>query len=65
MVEDFKKQFVNMNLRYVIGGQISIDVFPEGWDKTFCLSLVDLTQFKQIHFFGDKTAEVCRVTCLG
>ena len=40
------------------GGQISFDVFPIGWDKTFCLGLVDLTQFKEVHFFGDKTSPV-------
>ena len=40
------------------GGQISIDVFPTGWDKTFALSLVDLSQFREVHFFGDKTAKV-------
>jgi phosphomannomutase len=39
-----------------IGGQISIDVFPKGWDKTFALSFVEKDGFKEIHFFGDKTA---------
>ena len=43
------------------GGQISFDVFPIGWDKTFCLGLIDLTQFKEVHFFGDKTSPVSRV----
>ena len=37
MIEDFKKRFHNVDLTYSIGGQISIDVFPHGWDKTFCL----------------------------
>ena len=38
------------------GGQISFDVFPKGWDKTFCLGLIDnISQFKEVHFFGDKT----------
>jgi phosphomannomutase len=55
MVEDFRKEFADMGLQYSIGGQISIDVFPKGWDKTFCLGLIDLTQFKEVHFFGDKT----------
>ena len=45
------------------GGQISFDVFPIGWDKTFCLRLIDLSQFKEIHFFGDKTYEVCSMNC--
>jgi len=36
-----------------IGGQISFDVFPIGWDKTYCLSFVQ--HIPIIHFFGDKT----------
>lgn len=38
------------------GGQISIDVFPIGWDKTYALGVVEKDGFKEIHFFGDKTA---------
>lgn len=41
-------------LRFSIGGQISFDVFPEGWDKTYCLQFVR-EAFREIHFFGDKT----------
>lgn len=41
------------------GGQISFDVFPIGWDKTFCLQFVEKEGYKEIHFFGDKTHKVC------
>ncbi len=44
-------------LQFAIGGQISIDVFPTGWDKRFCLSYVEDRGFKEIHFFGDRTEE--------
>ena len=44
------------------GGQISFDAFPVGWDKTFCLNLIDLSQFKAVHFFGDKTHPVSIAT---
>ncbi|XP_003383285.1 PREDICTED: phosphomannomutase-like [Amphimedon queenslandica] len=54
-VEAMEKEFADMGLKFSIGGQISIDVFPKGWDKTFCLGLMDLTLYKEIHFFGDKT----------
>lgn len=54
LVEKFKNQFPDFGLNYVIGGQISIDVFPQGWDKTYCLKF--LTGFDEIHFFGDKTS---------
>ena len=33
----------------------SFDVFPIGWDKTYCLRFVEGSGFKEIHFFGDKT----------
>jgi phosphomannomutase len=42
-------------LTYSIGGQISFDVFPNGWDKTFALKHVEDEGFEEIHFFGDKT----------
>lgn len=53
---------------YSIGGQISFDVFPKGWDKTYCLrhveaenpeagGLPDGVHYTTIHFFGDKTFE--------
>jgi len=40
-----------------IGGQISFDCFPTGWDKTYCLRHVE-NDYKTIHFFGDKTFKV-------
>lgn len=62
MVEALRKEFPDLGLEYSIGGQISFDVFPIGWDKTFCLkhvendkNLPDGVDFKTIHFFGDKT----------
>ncbi len=42
-------------LRAAPGGQISFDVFPAGWDKTYCLKHVKDEGFKVIHFCGDKT----------
>jgi len=45
------------NLTYSIGGQISFDVFPTGWDKTYALKHVENEGFEEIHFFGDKTDE--------
>ena len=48
--------------RYSIGGQISFDIFPAGWDKRYCLQHLDAEakkpdgiEYKYIHFFGDKT----------
>jgi phosphomannomutase len=30
-----------------------LQVFPTGWDKTFCLRYLE--PFETVHFFGDKT----------
>ena len=53
-----------LSCRYSIGGQISFDCFPDGWDKTYCLSHIEAEKdpsknlsgidYKNIHFFGDK-----------
>lgn len=37
MIKAFKEKFSSVDLTYSIGGQISVDVFPHGWDKTYCL----------------------------
>lgn len=47
-----------MNLTISIGGQISVDCFPNGWNKTYALQHVENGGYKEIHFFGDKTMEV-------
>lgn len=58
-----KKKFSDYGLTYSIGGQISFDVFPTGWDKTYCLKHLKeekaLTgiEYDTIHFFGDMTSE--------
>jgi phosphomannomutase len=55
MVEAMRKEFADLDLTYSIGGQISFDVFPTGWDKTYCLKFIDPSEYDEIHFFGDKT----------
>ncbi|KAG9441123.1 hypothetical protein H6P81_016977 [Aristolochia fimbriata] len=53
MVSVLREKFAHLNLTFSIGGQISFDVFPQGWDKTYCLRFLE--EFDEIHFFGDKT----------
>jgi phosphomannomutase len=55
MVKKLQEEFADYKLTYSIGGQISFDVFPLGWDKTYCLQFLHADNFKEIHFFGDKT----------
>ncbi|KAM9984836.1 hypothetical protein ACTFIY_009271 [Dictyostelium cf. discoideum] len=55
MVSVLKEEFKSFGLQYSIGGQISFDVFPIGWDKTYCLRHLPEDEFKTLYFFGDKT----------
>lgn len=57
MIKAIEEKFGHLNLKYSIGGQISFDVFPTGWDKTYCLNHIGEGEFDEIHFFGDKTSE--------
>ncbi|KAG0651008.1 Phosphomannomutase [Hyphodiscus hymeniophilus] len=56
-----REKFADLGLTYSIGGQISFDVFPTGWDKTYCLKHLEDeaknggVEYTTIHFFGDKT----------
>ncbi|XP_077979737.1 phosphomannomutase 2-like [Glandiceps talaboti] len=54
-VEALRKEFSEYGLVFSIGGQISIDAFPKGWDKTYSLNHLKDEGFKVTHFFGDKT----------
>ncbi|POS68902.1 Sec53-like protein [Diaporthe helianthi] len=61
-VEKLRERFGHLGLTFSIGGQISFDVFPTGWDKTYCLQHLENEAKKTggiayttVHFFGDKT----------
>ena len=51
IMKNSKTSFSNQ-LSFAIGGSTSIDIYPIGWDKTFCLK--NYTD-EQIYFFGDAT----------
>ncbi|KAG5180408.1 eukaryotic phosphomannomutase [Tribonema minus] len=55
MVKAMQDEFGDLGLTFSIGGQISFDLFPTGWDKTYCLRYLPEGDFDEIHFFGDKT----------
>ena len=56
MISILKENFSDYGLRFSIGGQISFDVFPVGWDKSYCLKFIE-GQYDEIHFWGDKCYE--------
>jgi hypothetical protein len=49
-----------LNNFFFLGGQISFDVFPEGWDKRYALKHLEKDHVSTIYFFGDKTFQVRR-----
>lgn len=53
MVSYLNEKLLDLNMQFSIGGQISIDAFPKGWDKTYCLQFVE-NEYDKIYFFGDK-----------
>ncbi|XP_021100151.1 phosphomannomutase 2 isoform X5 [Heterocephalus glaber] len=64
-VADLQKEFAGRGLTFSIGGQISFDVFPDGWDKRYCLRHVENDGYKTIYFFGDKTMPGSHVRLCG
>jgi phosphomannomutase len=56
MCEDYQAAFAGWGLKFSIGGQISIDAFPESWTKVYCLQFLE-GKYTDIHFFGDMTME--------
>ncbi|TFY72911.1 hypothetical protein EVG20_g102 [Dentipellis fragilis] len=54
-VKVLQEKFSDFGLTFSIGGEISFDVFPNGWNKTYALKHVEREGFEEIHFFGDKT----------
>ncbi|KAI0021486.1 eukaryotic phosphomannomutase [Xylariomycetidae sp. FL0641] len=64
MIEKIKERFGHLGLTFSIGGMISFDVFPAGWDKTYCLRHLESeakrpggVEYSTVHFFGDKCFE--------
>ncbi|XP_034259074.1 phosphomannomutase 1 isoform X1 [Pantherophis guttatus] len=54
-VAALQREFAGKGLRFSRGGMISFDVFPEGWDKRYCLNILEDEKFDVIHFFGNET----------
>ncbi len=43
------------NVTIKLGGETSFDIFPKGWDKTFCLK--NFKDYEKIYFIGDRCFE--------
>lgn len=57
MVAAMRERFGSSCLVFSIGGQISIDCFPKGWDKTYCLRHIKKEGVENVYFFGDMIME--------
>ena len=53
IVDQLRKEFKGWGLSFRLGGQISIDITREGWDKTYALNNISESP-DQCVFFGDK-----------
>lgn len=51
-IETLKNNFKEFDIDCTIGGKISFEIFPMGWDKTYCLKFLE--NYKVV-FYGDKT----------
>ncbi|XP_048450725.1 phosphomannomutase 1-like, partial [Rhincodon typus] len=57
-VAALQKEFAGKGVKCTRGGMISFDIFPEGWDKRYCLDILEKDGIKTIHFFGNETEPV-------
>lgn len=53
IIDDLRKEFKGWGLSFRLGGQISIDITREGWDKSYAFTNMKETP-DQCVFFGDK-----------
>tara|TARA_R110000822_G_scaffold102248_3_gene228560 strand:- start:219 stop:1019 length:801 start_codon:yes stop_codon:yes gene_type:complete len=45
----------DVQIEVKLGGDTSFDIFPKGWDKTFCLK--NFKDFDKIYFIGDRCGQ--------
>jgi len=54
MIQDLLDEFEDENIDVLLGGQIGIGLHPKKWDKSYILNMLDLSEYKQVQFFGDR-----------
>ncbi|RXM90733.1 Phosphomannomutase 1 [Acipenser ruthenus] len=59
-VTALQEEFAGKGLCFTRGGLISFDIFPEGWDKRYCLDILETEGLEIIYFFGNETSPVRR-----
>ena len=51
-----QKEKKKWNIHFALGGSTSIDIYPEGWDKTFALKHINVEE-RDVYFVGDRCRE--------
>lgn len=54
MIDILMNNFSKFGIDVKMGGQIGIGLHPKGWDKTYILNLINMKDYEEIHFFGDR-----------
>ena len=52
MINDLKEKFPNID--FLLGGAIGLGIHPKGWDKSYITKLIDLHEYENVSFFGDR-----------
>lgn len=55
IIELFNESDLSEKVECAIGEQNSVNIYPRGWDKTYCLRHIPREEYNRIHFFGDET----------
>ena len=55
MIEHLKSSLcTKYDLDIKLGGQIGIGLHPRGWDKSLALEHLNLSEYENTYFFGDR-----------
>ena len=54
MIKTLQKEFDQYDVDVLMGGQIGIGIHPKGWDKSYILQFINLTDYESVSFYGDR-----------
>jgi len=54
LVSETAKLGIADKLDVLLGGSVGIGIHPHEWDKVQVMDIIDKSQFREIHYFGDK-----------
>ncbi len=57
MINTLLLEFKDYNIDVKMGGQIGIGLHPKGWDKSYVLQFINIDEYENIYFFGDRCTQ--------